>query len=89
MPDHDVIIIGAGHNGLTAGNLLARAGLLDGFRGRPAGDREAVVEAMRAVAAFAEAERDVLLELDVNPLMVLGKGAGVVAADALIRLQDE
>ena len=27
MPDHDVIIIGAGHNGLTAGNLLARAGL--------------------------------------------------------------
>ena len=27
MPDHDVLIIGAGHNGLTAGNLLARAGL--------------------------------------------------------------
>ena len=27
MPDHDVVIIGAGHNGLTAGNLLARAGL--------------------------------------------------------------
>ena len=27
MPDHDVIIIGAGHNGLTAGNLIARAGL--------------------------------------------------------------
>jgi phytoene dehydrogenase-like protein len=27
MPDHDVIVIGAGHNGLTAGNLLARAGL--------------------------------------------------------------
>jgi phytoene dehydrogenase-like protein len=27
MPDHDVIIIGAGHNGLTAGSLLARAGV--------------------------------------------------------------
>ena len=27
MSDHDVIIIGAGHNGLTTGNLLARAGL--------------------------------------------------------------
>jgi monoamine oxidase len=27
MPDHDVIIIGAGHNGLTAASLLARAGV--------------------------------------------------------------
>jgi len=27
MPDHDVIVIGAGHNGLTAASLLARAGL--------------------------------------------------------------
>ena len=26
-PDHDVIIIGAGHNGLTAASLLARAGV--------------------------------------------------------------
>ena len=27
MPDHDVIVIGAGHNGLTAASLLARAGV--------------------------------------------------------------
>jgi len=27
MPDHDVIVIGAGHNGLTTANLLARQGL--------------------------------------------------------------
>ena len=27
MPDHDVVIIGAGHNGLTAASLLARAGV--------------------------------------------------------------
>ena len=27
MPDHDVIIIGAGHNGLAAASLLARAGV--------------------------------------------------------------
>ncbi len=27
MPDYDAIIIGAGHNGLTAGTVLARAGL--------------------------------------------------------------
>ena len=27
MPDHKVIVIGAGHNGLVASNYLARAGL--------------------------------------------------------------
>jgi acetyl-CoA synthetase len=68
---------------------LEVARLLDGFRGAPAGDREAVVDAMAAVAAYAEAKRDTLIELDINPLMVLADGAGAVAADALIRLQDE
>ena len=40
------------------------------------------MDAVLAVAAFAEAHRDRLVELDVNPLLVLRKGA--VAADALI-----
>jgi len=62
--------------------------LLDGFRGRPAGDRKALLEAMRLVAAYAEREQDRLVELDVNPLMVLPDGAGVVAVDALIRLRE-
>ncbi len=38
------------------------------------------------VADFALAHRDRLLELDVNPLLVLPAGQGVVAADALIRM---
>lgn len=56
--------------------------LLDGFRGRPAADLAPVVEAVMAIAAYAEAHQDSLLELDVNPLMVSAKG--VVAVDALI-----
>jgi acetyl-CoA synthetase len=68
---------------------LVAARLLDGFRGRPAGDRDAVIDAIQAVANYAEAHRDTLLELDINPLMVLAKGAGVVAADALIRVKDD
>ncbi len=68
---------------------LKVARLLAGYRGRPSGDRAAVIEAMAAVAAFAEAHRDTLLELDVNPLLVLPQGAGAVAADALVRLQDD
>ncbi len=65
---------------------LKGAKLLQGFRGRPEGDREAVIDAVMAVAAFADEHRDRVLELDVNPLLVLPRGQGAYAADALIRL---
>lgn len=65
---------------------LKIAKLLKGYRGRPAGDLRAVANAAAAVAAFAEAHRGNLLELDVNPLMVLKNGA--VAVDALVVLAE-
>ena len=65
---------------------LKVAKLLKGFRGKPAGDRQAVVDAILAVAAFAMDHWGTLEELDVNPLIVLREGEGVMAADALIRL---
>jgi acetate---CoA ligase (ADP-forming) len=40
---------------------------------------------VEAVAAFAAAHRGEIDELDVNPLLVLRKGA--VAVDALVRLR--
>jgi hypothetical protein len=58
--------------------------LLAGFRGGPPGDIAAAADAIMAVAAFAEANNDRLIELDVNPLMVLPEGA--VAVDSLIRI---
>jgi len=58
--------------------------LLDGFRGRPKGDLPALVAAIQAIARYAEAEAERLVELDVNPLMVLPVGQGAVAVDALI-----
>lgn len=63
--------------------------LLAGYRGRPAGDLPAILEAVDAVLRYAEANRDRLQELDVNPLLVLPEGRGVVAVDALIRLRGE
>jgi acyl-CoA synthetase (NDP forming) len=56
--------------------------LVEGHRGRR-GDPTTVVRAIEAVAAYAEAHRDTLLELDVNPLLVLPDRA--VAVDALIK----
>ncbi len=63
--------------------------LLTGFRGRPPGDSEAVVEAALAVARFAEDHAASLVELDINPLLVRPCGQGVVVADALIRLAEK
>jgi len=68
---------------------LVVARLLAGYRGKPAGDREALVAAVLAVAAYAAAHRDSLLELDVNPIIVRPIGRGAVAVDALIRLTEE
>ena len=65
---------------------LKVARLLNGFRGAPAGDRNAAIEAIISVAEFATDHWDTLVELDINPLMVLADGSGVVVADALIRM---
>ena len=65
---------------------LKVATLLRGFRGKPAGDIGAAVDAILGVAAFAESHWETLQELDVNPLIVLPQGQGVVAVDALVCL---
>ena len=58
--------------------------LLNGYRGRPAGDVDTLVQAVSAIASFGTAHAAQLVELDVNPLLVLPSGKGVVAVDALI-----
>ncbi|MFF5967062.1 acetate--CoA ligase family protein [Streptomyces collinus] len=62
--------------------LRGRA-LLDGVRGRPAADLDALVEVVLRVQRMALELGDQLAELDINPLMVLAQGQGAVALDAL------
>ncbi len=57
--------------------------LIKGYRGAVAGDREAALDAIEAIAKFATQNSDTLLELDVNPLLVTPDAA--VAVDAFIR----
>jgi acetate---CoA ligase (ADP-forming) len=62
------------------------ARLLDGFRGQPAADVEALIQLLVGVSQLgAQCEGDIW-ELDLNPLLVLPRGQGVRAADALIVL---
>jgi len=62
------------------------ARLLQGFRGRPAADVEALEDALVQVSYFATHMEGHLAELDINPLMVLPAGQGVKAVDALVVL---
>ncbi|WEZ83035.1 acetate--CoA ligase family protein [Rhizobium sp. 32-5/1] len=59
--------------------------LLDGYRGSPKGDVEALVAAVAAVASYVASDAAKLIELDINPIMVLPQGSGTLAVDALIR----
>lgn len=61
--------------------------VIDGWRGRPAGNRDATLDAIEAICRYAEANADRLAELDVNPLIV--RTSDAVAVDALIRLNRE
>lgn len=57
--------------------------LLEGVRGAPPADVDALVEVVLRVQRMALELGDVLSELDINPLMVLPRGQGAVALDAL------
>jgi acetate---CoA ligase (ADP-forming) len=62
------------------------ARLLQGFRGRPAADLEALADTLVRVSHLAMHIEGQLAELDINPLMVLPSGQGVKAVDALVVL---
>ena len=62
------------------------ARLLQGFRGRPAADVDALADTLVRVSYLAMHLEGRLAELDINPLMVLPAGQGVKAADALVVL---
>ncbi len=72
----------------TARDMIAElrgAKLFDGYRGQPAGDKEALAHMLVEVSRMAWALRERLAELDINPVFV--SKDGVVAADALIVLK--
>lgn len=68
---------------------LKVAALLDGYRGKPPGDVAALIDAIIAVGRYATENRDTLIELDVNPVIVRPRGAGAIAVDVLIRKAGE
>ena len=86
----DVVVRPAPVSRAEAGRMVdAVRGLLvlAGYRGAPAGDRDALVDALRrfSLLACVEAGGDAaIIEAEINPLLVRRAGDGVVALDAVL-----
>ncbi len=59
--------------------------ILDGYRGAPPGDRQALVTLIQRVSALVEAAPEIL-EMDLNPVKVLPPGKGVIVVDGRMRV---
>jgi len=60
--------------------------LLQGFRGRPPSDVDALANTLVRISQLAVDLGDLIAALDINPLMVLPRGQGVRAVDALVEI---
>jgi acyl-CoA synthetase (NDP forming) len=66
---------------------LKIAAVLNGHRGRPPGDVDALIAAVLDFAALCTALGDRLIDAEINPLFVLPPGEGVKAADGVAVFQ--
>jgi acyl-CoA synthetase (NDP forming) len=64
-------------------SIKARA-VVAGWRGAPAADIDALSDALVALSRYAAAAGDKLESIDINPFVVLPKGKGAMALDAVL-----
>jgi acetyltransferase len=66
---------------------LRGAAILAGVRGKPPADVDALCDAIIGLANLAVSLGGQLNGVDINPLIVLAKGQGVIAVDALVEIR--
>jgi acyl-CoA synthetase (NDP forming) len=64
---------------------LRSARLLEGYRGSPPGDREALIDVLLRISALVELVPE-LRELDLNPVKLLPPGEGAIVVDGRMRV---
>jgi len=68
---------------------LKIAPLLNGYRGQPVANKQALIDGVMALAKLAEDHAEMLVDIDINPLFVYGEdsvsGQGILAVDGVIR----
>jgi acyl-CoA synthetase (NDP forming) len=86
LADTVTLILPASRADLQAALRRLRLGpLLDGYRGRPRADVDALLDIAERLGALMAARTD-LQEIEINPILVRARGAGAVAVDALVTL---
>ncbi|MGX1500242.1 acyl-CoA synthetase (NDP forming) [Labrenzia sp. MBR-25] len=65
---------------------LRTSALLNGYRGRPTADMDAVLDTVMALQDLVRTHADALHEVEINPLIC--RASGAIAADALIRMDE-
>jgi succinyl-CoA synthetase beta subunit len=63
--------------------------LLAGWRGAPPGDTEALARAISALSHFAVTHQASVAGIEVNPVVALPQGQGLVALDAVIQIHEQ
>ncbi len=61
--------------------------ILQGVRGRKPSDVAAIVDVLLRISRLAQDCKDIITEIDINPLIVFDEGGGLKAADALVVLK--
>lgn len=90
VADSEILILPSSEDLIReALSRLKVARLIQGYRGRPGGDTEAVIAAILDIQRFVLDHHASLVEMDINPLIIRPQGQKPVIADALIRLSGD
>lgn len=87
---NDVVFRRCPFDEATARDMILRiraAPILQGARGRPAMDIQALARMLSRLSVMADQHRECLLSVDLNPVIVLPAGQGAFAVDAVIELR--
>lgn len=68
---------------------LKASRMLDGYRGKEKGDLEALARAIVSMSQLAASSDPFVEEAEVNPLLVMPEGQGVMALDGLVRVRSK
>ncbi len=83
----DVTFRAAPFDEVEAGRMIREIkgySMLEGVRGAPSADTEALARMLSSLSIFAAANADSIDSIDLNPVRVLERGRGLLALDALI-----
>ena len=63
--------------------------IIQGWRGTPKGDLDALLKAVKTFVEFVENHYQNLLNAEINPLAVRPEGKGVMLLDALVQIKEK